>query len=118
MKTEMNDFSRKQNLNGVKDVNVTCDDSNLLNNDQNSFYIKEKKEQVEKLLPQADVLQLEMTNKSLNINELIFQGENGLYAPATAGCEAGPYTQSRGYLGYNEICDRVILIYFVSGLCL
>jgi len=35
--------------------------------------------------------------------------ENGLYAAATAGCEAGPYTQARGYLGYNEICDKVLL---------
>ena len=41
-----------------------------------------------------------------------------MYAPATAGCEAGPYTQARGYLGYNEICDRVIIFNFVAGLCL
>ena len=49
---------------------------------------------------------------------MIFQGENGLYAPATAGCEAGPYTQARGYLGYNEICDRVKKFNFVAGFCL
>jgi len=33
---------------------------------------------------------------------------DGLYAEARAGCPAGPYTRTQGYLGYHEICDKVL----------
>lgn len=28
-----------------------------------------------------------------------------LYAPSSGGCQAGPYSQQEGILGYNEICE-------------
>jgi len=35
--------------------------------------------------------------------------DNGIYAPARAGCPAGPYTRQSGYLGYNEICEQKVM---------
>ena len=43
---------------------------------------------------------------------LSIQEEHGLYAEARAGCQAGPYTGQAGYVGYNELCDRVSYIFF------
>ena len=34
--------------------------------------------------------------------------DNGVYAEAIAGSPAGPYTQTDGYLGYHEICERIL----------
>ena len=37
-------------------------------------------------------------------------GENsGFYDAATDGCTAGPYTQSKGFWGYNELCERLYI---------
>ena len=33
--------------------------------------------------------------------------DNGLYSPATNGIDAGPYTRTIGFWGYNEFCERM-----------
>ena len=32
---------------------------------------------------------------------------NGIGAPASGPSSSGPYTQEGGYLGYNEICEKL-----------
>ena len=34
--------------------------------------------------------------------------ENGLYAPATGGIDAGYYTSTAGFWGYNEYCEKML----------
>ena len=34
---------------------------------------------------------------------------NGFYAPAIGGQDAGPYTAHAGYWGYNEYCEKMFL---------
>ena len=33
--------------------------------------------------------------------------DNGLYAPAINGIDAGPYLRSIGFWGYNEFCEKM-----------
>ncbi len=33
--------------------------------------------------------------------------DNGFYAPATSGIDAGLYTGQAGFWGYNEFCEKV-----------
>ena len=33
---------------------------------------------------------------------------NGLYAPATSGIDAAMYTNSAGFWGYNEFCEKML----------
>eukprot|EP00095_Tigriopus_kingsejongensis_P010971 maker-scaffold270_size230592-snap-gene-1.18 protein:Tk10971 transcript:maker-scaffold270_size230592-snap-gene-1.18-mRNA-1 annotation:"hypothetical protein DAPPUDRAFT_232075" len=40
---------------------------------------------------------------------LLDSSDNGLYAPAIAGCDAGYYTGTAGFWGFNEYCERMYL---------
>jgi chitinase len=41
--------------------------------------------------------------------ELANPADHGIYAQATNGIQAAPYTQELGYWGYMEVCDAVLL---------
>ena len=41
--------------------------------------------------------------------ELTDPNNNGIYAAASNGIQAAPYTNALGYWGYNEICNTVLL---------